>query len=86
MEVTYFDFPFFELHVGDILGVMEEHGHPREHKGLPVCIDDEEEDLRQGGGDSEPDCLLLCRNGQGRVGWALASFLEVVGTGVGEVP
>ncbi|KAF8171877.1 hypothetical protein BJ912DRAFT_860280 [Pholiota molesta] len=64
--VQYYSFPFFTLQVGDFYEVLQEAGHPSIHPKLPLYVDDGE------------DCLLLCRDGYGIVGWALASFLEPV--------
>lgn len=64
--VQYYSFPFFTLQVGDFYEVLQEAGHPSIHPKLPLYVDDGE------------DCLLLCRDGNGIVGWALASFLEPV--------
>ncbi|KAJ7578277.1 hypothetical protein C8J56DRAFT_797853 [Mycena floridula] len=64
--VSYYDFPFFELAVGETYTVLQEVGHPALHPKLPLHVDDGE------------DCLLLCRNFQGDVGWALASFLQLL--------
>lgn len=65
-SVQYYSFPFFTLVVGDLYQVLQEAGHPSIHPKLPLYVDDGE------------DCLLLCRDGNGIVGWALASFLEPV--------
>ncbi|KAJ3992198.1 hypothetical protein F5050DRAFT_1580002 [Lentinula boryana] len=65
--VSYFGFPFFTLVEGDLYQILQEAGHPSIHPKLPLYVDDGE------------DCLLLCRNQAGTVGWALASFLEPVG-------
>ncbi|KAG5642208.1 hypothetical protein DXG03_003399 [Asterophora parasitica] len=65
-SISYFSFPFFTLVVDDLLEVLQETGHPSQHPKLPLYVDDGE------------DCLLLCRDGTGDVGWALASFLEPV--------
>ncbi|KAJ3534408.1 hypothetical protein NMY22_g6942 [Coprinellus aureogranulatus] len=65
-EVSYFSFPFFDLQVGVFYEVLQEAGHPSIHPKLPLYVDEGE------------DCLLLCRDMQGKVGWALASFLEPV--------
>ncbi|KAF9075511.1 hypothetical protein BDP27DRAFT_1212296 [Rhodocollybia butyracea] len=65
--VSYFSFPFFTLVEGDLYQVLQEAGHPSIHPKLPLYVDDGE------------DCLLLCRNEVGEVGWALASFLEPLG-------
>ncbi|EAU91189.2 hypothetical protein CC1G_06824 [Coprinopsis cinerea okayama7 len=65
-SVYYFSFPFFTLYDGDLYEVLQEAGHPSIHPKLPLYVDDGE------------DCLLLCRNGNGTVGWALASFLEPI--------
>jgi hypothetical protein len=62
--VSYYSFPFFTLLKGDCYDVLQEAGHPSIHPKLPLYVDDGE------------DCLLLCRNREGLVGWALASFLE----------
>ncbi|KAJ2932441.1 hypothetical protein H1R20_g4677, partial [Candolleomyces eurysporus] len=62
--VTYFAFPFFTLVEADLYDVLHEAGHPSIHPKLPLYVDDGE------------DCLLLCRDAKGNVGWALASFLE----------
>lgn len=62
--VAYFSFPFFTLIEGDLYEVLQEAGHPSIHPKLPLYVDDGE------------DCLLLCRDERGHVGWALASFLE----------
>lgn len=62
--VSYFSFPFFTLVNGDLYEVLQEAGHPSIHPKLPLYVDDGE------------DCLLLCRDARGNVGWALASFLE----------
>jgi hypothetical protein len=64
--VSYFSFPFFTLTEGDIYQVLQEAGHPSIHPKLPLYVDDGE------------DCLLLCRDEEGNVGWALASFLAPV--------
>ena len=64
--VSYFSFPFFTLAEGDIYQVLQEAGHPSIHPKLPLYVDDGE------------DCLLLCRDEEGNVGWALASFLAPV--------
>ncbi|KAG6830948.1 hypothetical protein H0H87_006709 [Tephrocybe sp. NHM501043] len=63
VPVSYFSFPFFTLLEGDLYEVLHEAGHPSIHSKLPLHVDDGE------------DCLLLCRDGLGDVGWALASFL-----------
>ncbi|KAF8161718.1 hypothetical protein K438DRAFT_2070497 [Mycena galopus ATCC 62051] len=60
---SYFGFPFFALEAHALLGVLHEAGHPGSHPRLPLYVDEGE------------DCLLLCRDAGGRVGWALASFL-----------
>ncbi|KAJ6497445.1 hypothetical protein C8R45DRAFT_898742 [Mycena sanguinolenta] len=60
---SYFGFPFFALETHALLGVLHEAGHPGSHPRLPLYVDEGE------------DCLLLCRDGAGKVGWALASFL-----------
>ncbi|RDB24970.1 Dynamin-binding protein [Hypsizygus marmoreus] len=64
--VSYFSFPFFTLVEGELYEVLQETGHPSMHPKLPLYVDDGE------------DCLLLCRDGLGDVGWALASFLAPV--------
>ena len=64
--VSYFSFPFFTLMEGEIYQVLQEAGHPSIHPKLPLYVDDGE------------DCLLLCRDEEGNVGWALASFLAPV--------
>ncbi|KAG6891161.1 hypothetical protein C0992_009775 [Termitomyces sp. T32_za158] len=63
VPVAYFSFPFFTLIEGDVYEVLHEAGHPSIHPNLPLHVDDGE------------DCLLLCRDKYGDVGWALASFL-----------
>lgn len=61
-------FPFLDLEDHQIMEVLEEAGHPSTHPGLPIVLDE---------GEEEEDCLLLCRNIEtGDVGWALASFLK----------
>jgi dynamin-binding protein len=62
-NARYKELPFFTLEVGNIFAVIQEHGHPSTHRGLPLVLDDGE------------DCLLLTRSRQGDLGWALASFL-----------
>jgi hypothetical protein len=69
-SVSYYSFPFFTLLEGDLYDVLQEAGHPSIHPNLPLYVDDGE------------DCLLLCRDGTGVVGWALASFLEPVALGL----
>ncbi|KAH6914078.1 hypothetical protein BKA70DRAFT_1396886 [Coprinopsis sp. MPI-PUGE-AT-0042] len=64
--IDYYGFPFFDLFTGDFYEVLQEAGHPSIHK-LPVYVDEGEE-----------DCLLLCRDRDGMVGWAFASFMEPV--------
>lgn len=64
--VSYYSFPFFTLLKGDFYEVLQEAGHPSIHPKLPLYVDDGE------------DCLLLCRDQEGFIGWALASFLEPV--------
>lgn len=64
--VSYRDLPFFTLRVNDVYEVLQEAGHPSLHADLPLYVDDGE------------DCLLLCRNAKGAIGWALASFLVPV--------
>ncbi|KAG6828275.1 hypothetical protein H0H92_008546 [Tricholoma furcatifolium] len=66
VPVSYFSFPFFTLLEGDMYEVLHEAGHPSLHSKLPLHVDDGE------------DCLLLCRDGVGDVGWALASFLAPI--------
>jgi dynamin-binding protein len=61
--VQYRGTPFRVLRVGDVLEILEEHGHPSTHRDLPLYVDEGE------------DCLMLVRDQQDRVGWALASFL-----------
>ena len=68
-SVSYYSFPFFTLLEGDFYEILQEAGHPSIHPKLPLYVDDGE------------DCLLLCRDGRGVVGWALASFLEPVTLG-----
>lgn len=68
-SVSYYSFPFFTLAEGDFYEILQEAGHPSIHPKLPLYVDDGE------------DCLLLCRDGRGCVGWALASFLEPVSLG-----
>ncbi|KAH8103427.1 hypothetical protein BXZ70DRAFT_999023 [Cristinia sonorae] len=62
-DVSYHDLPFFTLRIGEVYDVLQELGHPSTHPNLPLYVDDGE------------DCLLLVRNGQDDIGWALASFL-----------
>ncbi|GJJ08517.1 hypothetical protein Clacol_002735 [Clathrus columnatus] len=59
--------PFLTLEVGDSLDILSEEGHPREHEDLPVRAEDE----------NCEDCLLLAKDANGLVGWALASFLII---------
>jgi len=61
--VAYRDLPFFTLRIDDTYDVLQEAGHPSNHKDLPLYVDDGE------------DCLLLVRNQADDIGWALASFL-----------
>lgn len=61
--VQYHGILFHTLEPEDIYDVLQECGHPAEHRELPLYVD---------GGE---DCLLLVRNMQGVVGWALASFM-----------
>lgn len=61
----YMTFPMLELHEGDTVQVLYEAGHPSEH-ALPVFVDEDD------------DCLLLARDENDRVGWALASFLAPI--------
>ncbi|KAJ7647868.1 hypothetical protein FB45DRAFT_1052278 [Roridomyces roridus] len=65
--VMYFGYPFFVLEEHALLGVLHEAGHPGTHPRLPLYVDEGE------------DCLLLCRDAAGEVGWALASFLAPIG-------
>ena len=58
------------LQVGDTIAVLSEEGHPRDHSGLPIQPAPEEEEREE--------CLLLGRDEQGGVGWALASFLVIL--------
>ena len=69
-QVSYYSFPFFVLKEGDLYEVLQEAGHPSIHPKLPLYVDD------------GVDCLLLCRDGNGVVGWALASFLEPLNLGI----
>jgi len=69
ISVSYNSFPFFTLRMGEFYDILQEAGHPNIHPELPLHLDDEE------------DCLLLCRNGNGLVGWALASFLVPLSLG-----
>lgn len=78
-DTTYQRVPFATLKEGRVWQVLWEAGHPGLHPGLPVVVDE---------GD---DCLLLIRESisgdkargfgeglrakEGKVGWALASFL-----------
>lgn len=61
--VAYRGLRFHTLRPGDIFEILEECGHPCSHPGLPLKVDFGE------------DCLLLARDEEGDVGWALASFL-----------
>ncbi|KAL0955621.1 hypothetical protein HGRIS_001854 [Hohenbuehelia grisea] len=61
--VSYFSYPFFTLVEGDVYEVLHEAGHPSMHPKLPLHIDD------------GADCLLLVRDANAVIGWALASFL-----------
>lgn len=61
--VQYHGIPFHTLVEGDAYDVVQECGHPKEHRDLPLRVDEGE------------DCLLLVRNRDGEFGWALASFL-----------
>lgn len=64
--IAYYSFPFFKLVDGDLYDILQEAGHPSLHPKLPLYVDDGE------------DCLLLCRDARGNVGWGLASFMEPV--------
>ena len=68
-SVFYSSFPLFTLRMGDLYDVLQEAGHPNIHPGLPLSVDDDD------------DCLLLCRDRSGLVGWALASFLMPLSPG-----
>ncbi|KAI4524609.1 hypothetical protein K525DRAFT_193607 [Schizophyllum commune Loenen D] len=78
-DLVYRGYPLLSLVPGQILRVLQEAGHPNEHPDYPVWCD---------GGE---DCLLLCRlPGEQRegdkphkdkIGWALASFLNLVDPG-----
>ena len=68
--VSYNSLPFFTLRIGEVYGILQEAGHPSIHPGLPLYIDDDGE-----------DCLLLCRDENDLVGWALASFLMLLSSG-----
>ncbi|KAF4598861.1 hypothetical protein EYR38_007272 [Pleurotus pulmonarius] len=61
--VSYFSYPFFRLVEGHLYEVLHEAGHPSMHPKLPLHVDD------------GADCLLLVRDVNNTVGWALASFL-----------
>ena len=65
---SYRDFPFLMLQVEDKVEILSEEGHPQDHKELPIRPVDENID----------DCLLLARDDNGTVGWALASCLVVL--------
>ncbi|KIJ51253.1 hypothetical protein M422DRAFT_776540 [Sphaerobolus stellatus SS14] len=60
--------PFLGLQVDDVLEVLSEEGHPKEFDDLPFQPEDDECE----------ECLLLARDEQGVVGWALASFLIIL--------
>ncbi|EMD32966.1 hypothetical protein CERSUDRAFT_57638 [Gelatoporia subvermispora B] len=64
--VAYRDVPFMTLVVDDIYDILQEAGHPSTHADLPLYMDEGE------------DCLLLVRNAEGDIGWALASFMVPV--------
>lgn len=70
----YDSHPFLALNgQGEALDVLKEAGHPKDHlsRGLLLYVDD--------GESEEPDSLLLVRRkAGGEVGWALASYLELV--------
>ena len=69
-SVSYYcSFPFLTLQIGELYHILQEAGHPNVHPGLPLHVDNGE------------DCLLLCRDGGGLVGWALASFLVPLSLG-----
>lgn len=62
-NTTYMSLPFLTLHVGDLVQVLFEAGHPAEHH-LPFYVDDGN------------DTLLVVRDEDRKaVGWAFASFL-----------
>ncbi|EMD33248.1 hypothetical protein CERSUDRAFT_98842 [Gelatoporia subvermispora B] len=65
-SVKYRDGPFMTLVVDDVYDILQDAGHPSTHAGLPLYMDEGE------------DCLLLVRNAEGDVGWALASFMVPV--------
>ncbi|KDQ56301.1 hypothetical protein JAAARDRAFT_194957 [Jaapia argillacea MUCL 33604] len=65
-NVSYHSLPFFPLRPGAKFDVLTEAGHPSSHQDLPLYVDDGE------------DCLLLVRDHNGQIGWALASFLMPV--------
>jgi len=60
--------PFLTLNVGDHCEVLSEAGPPSMHYAIPIYVDDGE------------DCLLVCRDERGRVGWTLASFVLPFGS------
>jgi hypothetical protein len=60
--------PFLTLNVGDHCEVLSEAGPPSMHDAIPIYVDDGE------------DCLLVCRDERGRVGWTLASFVLPFGS------
>ncbi|KAF9450120.1 hypothetical protein P691DRAFT_701943 [Macrolepiota fuliginosa MF-IS2] len=63
--LSYVSFPFFTLKKGEYYDVLQEAGHPSLHPDLPLIVEGE-------------DCLLLCRDQEGSIGWTLASFLEPI--------
>lgn len=65
---VYQGYTFLPLQAGDTVEVLSEEGHPREHEELPIRPEDED----------VGDCLLLIRDEEGTVGWALASFLAIL--------
>ncbi|KAL1740451.1 hypothetical protein HDZ31DRAFT_85422 [Schizophyllum fasciatum] len=75
-DLVYRGYPLLALAPGQVLRVLQEAGHPSQHPDYPVWCD---------GGE---DCLLLCRmlpegregekSRKEKLGWALASFLEIV--------
>ncbi|CAE6442259.1 unnamed protein product [Rhizoctonia solani] len=62
-STAHLGLPFLKLEIGDILEILVEAGHPKNHKNLPIPY------------DYAPDCMLTVRSEQGVKGWVLASYL-----------
>jgi hypothetical protein len=67
----YLNLPFLDLRVGDVCEVLAEGADPSTMDDLPIEVAEDEE-----------DCMLVCKESSGKVGWCLASYVSPLEPGI----